>query len=199
MRSLGPTALERVAALGRASELRRCPRAETQRLDGETEDLGELKPTMVTVIQQHLMRQGTYGNRTFGEPRFTDFNDPCSELAILCSCNLCKILTSLVSISYRQIAALVLVCHLQGSPAVPESSVFPLCRLLSTITEPTEGGACEPPSAEEAAAPSLGAEESDPDKAEHGGIKKVCFKVSEEDQEDSGHDTMSFRDSYRLV
>uniref|UniRef100_A0A8B9RRN3 Phosphatidylinositol 3,4,5-trisphosphate-dependent Rac exchanger 1 protein n=1 Tax=Accipiter nisus TaxID=211598 RepID=A0A8B9RRN3_9AVES len=45
--------------------------------------------------------------------------------------------------------------------------------------------------------PSLGTEESDPDKAEHGGIKKVCFKVSEEDQEDSGHDTMSFRDSYR--
>ncbi|KAK2520898.1 Prex1 [Columba guinea] len=74
--------------------------------------------------------------------------------------------------------------------------VIQINKLLSTITEPTEGGACEPPSAEEAAAPSLGAEESDPDKAEHGGIKKVCFKVSEEDQEDSGHDTMSFRDSY---
>uniref|UniRef100_A0A672UEF0 Phosphatidylinositol-3,4,5-trisphosphate dependent Rac exchange factor 1 n=1 Tax=Strigops habroptila TaxID=2489341 RepID=A0A672UEF0_STRHB len=44
--------------------------------------------------------------------------------------------------------------------------------------------------------PSLGTEESDPDKAEHGGIKKVCFKVSEEDQEDSGQDTMSYRDSY---
>nr|XP_021143586.1 phosphatidylinositol 3,4,5-trisphosphate-dependent Rac exchanger 1 protein [Columba livia] len=74
--------------------------------------------------------------------------------------------------------------------------VIQINKLLSTITEPTEGGACEPPSAEEAAAPSLGAEESDPEKAEHGGIKKVCFKVSEEDQEDSGHDTMSFRDSY---
>lgn len=24
----------------------------------------------------------------------------------------------------------------------------------------------------------------------------MCFKVSEEDQEDSGHDTMSYRDSY---
>lgn len=119
-----PTALERVAALGRASELRRCPGAETQRLDGDTEDLGELKPTMVTVIQQHLMGQGTYGNRTFGEPRFTDFNDPCSELAILCSCNPCKILTSLVSISYPQTAALVLVCRLRDSPAVPESRVF---------------------------------------------------------------------------
>jgi len=77
--------------------------------------------------------------------------------------------------------------------------MFSFCRLLSTITEPTEGGACEPPSTEETSPPSLGTEESDPDKAEHGGIKKVCFKVSEEDQEDSGHDTMSFRDSYRLV
>uniref|UniRef100_A0A670XTK2 Phosphatidylinositol 3,4,5-trisphosphate-dependent Rac exchanger 1 protein n=1 Tax=Pseudonaja textilis TaxID=8673 RepID=A0A670XTK2_PSETE len=42
---------------------------------------------------------------------------------------------------------------------------------------------------------SLVADESDIDKAEHG-MKKVCFKVSEEDQEDSGHDTISFRDSY---
>lgn len=73
------------------------------------------------------------------------------------------------------------------------------CRLLSTITEPTESGAREPPSTEETSSPSLGTEESDADKAEHGGIKKVCFKVSEEDQEDSGHDTMSFRDSYRSV
>uniref|UniRef100_A0A8C3VIS1 Phosphatidylinositol 3,4,5-trisphosphate-dependent Rac exchanger 1 protein n=1 Tax=Catharus ustulatus TaxID=91951 RepID=A0A8C3VIS1_CATUS len=72
--------------------------------------------------------------------------------------------------------------------------VIQINKLLSTITEPTE--ACEPPSTEEASSPSLGTEESDPDKAEHGGIKKVCFKVSEEDQEDSGHDTMSFRDSY---
>lgn len=35
------------------------------------------------------------------------------------------------------------------------------------------------------------------DRTDHGGMKKVCFKVSEEDQEDSGHDTMSYRDSYR--
>uniref|UniRef100_A0A8D2QSD2 Phosphatidylinositol-3,4,5-trisphosphate dependent Rac exchange factor 1 n=1 Tax=Zosterops lateralis melanops TaxID=1220523 RepID=A0A8D2QSD2_ZOSLA len=74
--------------------------------------------------------------------------------------------------------------------------VVQINKLLSTITEPTEAGACEPPSTEETPSPSLGTEESDPDKAEHGGIKKVCFKVSEEDQEDSGHDTMSFRDSY---
>uniref|UniRef100_A0A8B9S476 Phosphatidylinositol 3,4,5-trisphosphate-dependent Rac exchanger 1 protein n=1 Tax=Apteryx owenii TaxID=8824 RepID=A0A8B9S476_APTOW len=74
--------------------------------------------------------------------------------------------------------------------------VIQINKLLSTITEPTEGDACEPPSTEETSPPSLGTEESDTDKAEHGGIKKVCFKVSEEDQEDSGHDTMSFRDSY---
>lgn len=71
------------------------------------------------------------------------------------------------------------------------------CRLLSTITEPTTAGLCEPPSTEEIAPTSLVAEESDIDKAEHGGMKKVCFKVSEEDQEDSGQDTMSYRDSYR--
>lgn len=80
-----------------------------------------------------------------------------------------------------------------------ESDVFYLYRLLSTITEPTEAGTCESLSTEETSPPSLGAEESDTDKTEHGGIKKVCFKVSEEDQEDSGHDTMSFRDSYRCV
>uniref|UniRef100_A0A8V5H9Q3 Phosphatidylinositol 3,4,5-trisphosphate-dependent Rac exchanger 1 protein n=1 Tax=Melopsittacus undulatus TaxID=13146 RepID=A0A8V5H9Q3_MELUD len=74
--------------------------------------------------------------------------------------------------------------------------VIQINKLLSTITEPTEDNACEPPSTEETSPPSLGTEESDPDKAEHGGIKKVCFKVSEEDQEDSGQDTMSYRDSY---
>jgi phosphatidylinositol-3,4,5-trisphosphate-dependent Rac exchanger protein 1 len=40
-------------------------------------------------------------------------------------------------------------------------------------------------------------EGGDPDRTEHGGIKRVCFKVEEEEQEDSGHDTMSYRDSYR--
>ncbi|KAG8519617.1 Phosphatidylinositol 3,4,5-trisphosphate-dependent Rac exchanger 1 protein, partial [Galemys pyrenaicus] len=69
-------------------------------------------------------------------------------------------------------------------------------RLLSTITEPTSGGSCDPPSAEEASSPPLVSEESEMDRTDHGGIKKVCFKVSEEDQEDSGHDTMSYRDSY---
>nr|XP_056699964.1 phosphatidylinositol 3,4,5-trisphosphate-dependent Rac exchanger 1 protein [Euleptes europaea] len=74
--------------------------------------------------------------------------------------------------------------------------VFQINKLLSTITEPTAAGLCEPPSSEETPPSSLVAEESDIDKAEHGGKKKVGFKVSEEDQEDSGHDTMSYRDSY---
>lgn len=51
--------------------------------------------------------------------------------------------------------------------------------------------------AEEASSSPLVSEESEMDRTDHGGIKKVCFKVSEEDQEDSGHDTMSYRDSYR--
>nr|XP_031297246.1 phosphatidylinositol 3,4,5-trisphosphate-dependent Rac exchanger 1 protein-like [Camelus dromedarius] len=34
------------------------------------------------------------------------------------------------------------------------------------------------------------------DRTDHGGMKKVCVKLSEEDREDSGHDTMSYRDSY---
>uniref|UniRef100_A0A8C3AG73 Phosphatidylinositol-3,4,5-trisphosphate dependent Rac exchange factor 1 n=1 Tax=Cyclopterus lumpus TaxID=8103 RepID=A0A8C3AG73_CYCLU len=72
--------------------------------------------------------------------------------------------------------------------------------LLSSITEPTqlqrEGG--EPPAYEPSQPPSLAPCEDgcDQDKVEQGGIKRVCFKVNEEDQEDSGHDTMSYRDSY---
>uniref|UniRef100_A0A3Q3MJP7 Phosphatidylinositol 3,4,5-trisphosphate-dependent Rac exchanger 1 protein n=1 Tax=Labrus bergylta TaxID=56723 RepID=A0A3Q3MJP7_9LABR len=72
--------------------------------------------------------------------------------------------------------------------------------LLSSITEPTqlqgEGG--EPPVYETSQPPSLAPCEDgcDQDKVEQGGIKRVCFKVNEEDQEDSGHDTMSYRDSY---
>lgn len=74
-------------------------------------------------------------------------------------------------------------------------------RLLSSITEPTqlqgEGG--EPPVYEPSQPSPLAPCEDgcDQDKVEQGGIKKVCFKVNEEDQEDSGHDTMSYRDSYR--
>ncbi|XP_061293874.1 phosphatidylinositol 3,4,5-trisphosphate-dependent Rac exchanger 1 protein isoform X2 [Bos javanicus] len=69
-------------------------------------------------------------------------------------------------------------------------------RLLSTITEPSSSGSCDPAVAEEASSPPLVSEENEMDRTDHGASKKVCFKVCEEDQEDSGHDTMSYRDSY---
>ncbi|XP_064162230.1 phosphatidylinositol 3,4,5-trisphosphate-dependent Rac exchanger 1 protein-like [Anguilla rostrata] len=68
--------------------------------------------------------------------------------------------------------------------------------LLSSITEPTEPGVCDPPASEETPPTSLVSEEGDLEKVEHCGIKRVSFKVSEDDQEDSGQDTMSCRDSY---
>ena len=70
--------------------------------------------------------------------------------------------------------------------------------LLSSITEPTHGQSegCLPPAPDEAPPIALVPEEADLDKVESGG-KRVCFKVTEDDQEDSGHDTMSYRDSYR--
>ncbi|KAB1256496.1 Phosphatidylinositol 3; 4; 5-trisphosphate-dependent Rac exchanger 1 protein, partial [Camelus dromedarius] len=69
--------------------------------------------------------------------------------------------------------------------------------LPSTITETTSGGSCDPRLAEESSSPPLVSEESEMDRTDHGGMKKVCVKLSEEDREDSGHDTMSYRDSYR--
>lgn len=73
--------------------------------------------------------------------------------------------------------------------------------LLSSITEPTQlqGDGGEPLVYESSQPPSLtsGEDGCDQDKVEQCGIKRVCFKVNEEDQEDSGHDTMSYRDSYR--
>ncbi|XP_016136549.1 phosphatidylinositol 3,4,5-trisphosphate-dependent Rac exchanger 1 protein-like [Sinocyclocheilus grahami] len=68
--------------------------------------------------------------------------------------------------------------------------------LLSSITGPTQPQGSEPPSFESAPSTSPIQEETDQDKTEHGGNKRVCFKVNEDDQEDSGHDTMSYRDSY---
>uniref|UniRef100_A0A673N1U4 Phosphatidylinositol 3,4,5-trisphosphate-dependent Rac exchanger 1 protein-like n=1 Tax=Sinocyclocheilus rhinocerous TaxID=307959 RepID=A0A673N1U4_9TELE len=68
--------------------------------------------------------------------------------------------------------------------------------LLSSITGPTPPQGSEPPSFESAPSTSPIPEETDQDKSEHGGNKRVCFKVNEDDQEDSGHDTMSYRDSY---
>ncbi|XP_075032497.1 phosphatidylinositol 3,4,5-trisphosphate-dependent Rac exchanger 1 protein [Mixophyes fleayi] len=68
-------------------------------------------------------------------------------------------------------------------------------KLLSTITEPLEAEAvCEAMSTNGTPPSSLVTD--DGDRAEPGGVKKVCFMVSEEDQEDSGHDTVSYRDSY---
>lgn len=67
-------------------------------------------------------------------------------------------------------------------------------KLLSTITEPLEP---EPLSEAGSTPPSAPVtDDGDGDRGELGGIKKVCFKVTEEDQEDSGHDTVSYRDSY---
>ncbi|XP_077568493.1 phosphatidylinositol 3,4,5-trisphosphate-dependent Rac exchanger 1 protein isoform X2 [Stigmatopora nigra] len=72
--------------------------------------------------------------------------------------------------------------------------------LLSSITEPTQTQTSgrEAPIYETSQPPSSNPCEDgcDQDKVEQGGIKRVCFKVNEEDQEDSGHDTMSYRDSY---
>uniref|UniRef100_A0A673I0H8 Phosphatidylinositol 3,4,5-trisphosphate-dependent Rac exchanger 1 protein-like n=1 Tax=Sinocyclocheilus rhinocerous TaxID=307959 RepID=A0A673I0H8_9TELE len=68
--------------------------------------------------------------------------------------------------------------------------------LLSSITGPTQPQGSEPPLFESAPSTSPIQEETDQDKTEHGGNKRVCFKVNEDDQEDSGHDTMSYRDSY---
>uniref|UniRef100_A0A4W4GA93 Phosphatidylinositol 3,4,5-trisphosphate-dependent Rac exchanger 1 protein n=1 Tax=Electrophorus electricus TaxID=8005 RepID=A0A4W4GA93_ELEEL len=63
--------------------------------------------------------------------------------------------------------------------------------LLSSITGPFQPQSSEPPAFDTgpASSPSPGHEESSQS-------KRVCFKVNEDDQEDSGHDTMSYRDSY---
>ncbi|XP_044151841.1 phosphatidylinositol 3,4,5-trisphosphate-dependent Rac exchanger 1 protein isoform X1 [Bufo gargarizans] len=70
-------------------------------------------------------------------------------------------------------------------------------KLLSTITEPLQpDSVCEAVSTNITPPSSLVTDDVDGDRGEPGGIKKVCFKVLEEDQEDSGHDTVSYRDSY---
>uniref|UniRef100_A0A8C8FHX4 Phosphatidylinositol-3,4,5-trisphosphate-dependent Rac exchange factor 1 n=1 Tax=Oncorhynchus tshawytscha TaxID=74940 RepID=A0A8C8FHX4_ONCTS len=69
--------------------------------------------------------------------------------------------------------------------------------LLLSITEPTQPQGSKSPAYEAIQPPSVTPEEGDQEKTEHGGIKRVCFMVTEEDQEDSGQDTMSYRDSYR--
>ncbi|XP_047395732.1 phosphatidylinositol 3,4,5-trisphosphate-dependent Rac exchanger 1 protein [Sciurus carolinensis] len=107
-------------------------------------------------------------------------------------------LSSLLKQEDREVqdACLQLFTKLDVALKEMKQYVTQINRLLSTITEPTPGGACDPPLAEEASSSPLVSEDSEMDRTDHGGIKKVCFKVSEEDQEDSGHDTMSYRDSY---
>ncbi len=62
--------------------------------------------------------------------------------------------------------------------------------LLSSITHP--------PATEARTPESYISAESEGEKGERNG-KKVCFNVAGDEQEDSGHDTISNRDSYRLV
>ncbi|XP_032897348.1 phosphatidylinositol 3,4,5-trisphosphate-dependent Rac exchanger 1 protein [Amblyraja radiata] len=66
--------------------------------------------------------------------------------------------------------------------------------LLSSITGPAPSEGSEQNASELSLPPSM--EDNDIDKAEHCGTKRVCFVVKEEEQNDSGHDTTSFRDSY---
>ncbi|XP_062897470.1 phosphatidylinositol 3,4,5-trisphosphate-dependent Rac exchanger 1 protein isoform X1 [Mobula hypostoma] len=72
--------------------------------------------------------------------------------------------------------------------------VMQINNLLSSITEPAPSEASEHNSMELTLPQSM--EENDIDKAEHCGTKRVCFVVKEEEQDDSGHDTTSYRDSY---
>uniref|UniRef100_A0AAY4ELP1 Phosphatidylinositol 3,4,5-trisphosphate-dependent Rac exchanger 1 protein n=1 Tax=Denticeps clupeoides TaxID=299321 RepID=A0AAY4ELP1_9TELE len=68
--------------------------------------------------------------------------------------------------------------------------------LLSSITEPTQPQETDPPTHNSTPPPPLVSDEVELERTEPGGNKRVCFKVNEEEQDDSGHDTMSYRDSY---
>lgn len=69
----------------------------------------------------------------------------------------------------------------------PSSSPFPIS-LLSSITHP--------PASEVRTPESYISAENEGERGERNG-KKVCFNVAGDEQEDSGHDTISNRDSYR--
>lgn len=62
------------------------------------------------------------------------------------------------------------------------------CSLLSSITHS--------PKLERKASESLAPADSDNEKGERNS-KRVCFNMVGDEQEDSGHDTISNRDSYR--
>ncbi|KAF7246293.1 Phosphatidylinositol 3,4,5-trisphosphate-dependent Rac exchanger 2 protein, partial [Varanus komodoensis] len=78
-----------------------------------------------------------------------------------------------------------LLCKLQAALKEVENCVSQIDDLLSSITYSPERKIHEP----------LTPTDSDNEKGEHNG-KKVCFNVAGDEQEDSGHDTISNRDSY---
>ncbi|XP_007423229.1 phosphatidylinositol 3,4,5-trisphosphate-dependent Rac exchanger 2 protein [Python bivittatus] len=80
-----------------------------------------------------------------------------------------------------------LLCKLQSALKEVENCVFQIDDLLSSITYS--------PSSEHATHELLPSTDSDNEKGERNG-KKVCFNVVSDEQEDSGHDTISNRDSY---
>lgn len=79
---------------------------------------------------------------------------------------------------------------LLSNPSSLISTIFsPLSiSLLSSITHP--------PATEASTPESYISAECEGEKGERNG-KKVCFNVAGDEQEDSGHDTISNRDSYR--
>uniref|UniRef100_A0A8C5MVL4 Phosphatidylinositol-3,4,5-trisphosphate dependent Rac exchange factor 2 n=1 Tax=Leptobrachium leishanense TaxID=445787 RepID=A0A8C5MVL4_9ANUR len=79
-----------------------------------------------------------------------------------------------------------LLCKLQSTLAEVETCVSQIDDLLSSIT-------CSPKL--ERKTDTLIALDSDNDKGDRNG-KRVCFNVAGDEQEDSGHDTISNRDSY---
>lgn len=80
------------------------------------------------------------------------------------------------------------ICYIIFLPILIDLLCFPFYSLLSSITNPT--------TLETETTESLISGENDGDRVERNS-KKVCFVVTGDDQEDSGHDTISNRDSYR--
>uniref|UniRef100_A0A8C6XHT1 Phosphatidylinositol 3,4,5-trisphosphate-dependent Rac exchanger 2 protein n=1 Tax=Naja naja TaxID=35670 RepID=A0A8C6XHT1_NAJNA len=80
-----------------------------------------------------------------------------------------------------------LLCKLQSTLKEVENCVFQIDDLLSSITYS--------PSSQQGNHELLMSTDSDNEKGERNG-KKVCFNVVCDEQEDSGHDTISNRDSY---
>ncbi|KAF0028123.1 hypothetical protein F2P81_019210 [Scophthalmus maximus] len=101
-------------------------------------------------------------------------------------CRICPIKEVALSVRFERMSLLLLcvICLF----AVCFSSA--LLSILSTITHPPASEARTPESYISA--------ESEGEKGERNG-KKVCFNVAGDEQEDSGHDTISNRDSYSFL